>query len=126
MLHDVRHTGAMASALDVSTPATRFRLVAILEAITWATLLTAMFFKYALHNEAAMMVAGMLHGTVFLAYVLVTLLVAPLLGWKLGTTMLALVASIPPFGSVVFERWAAQRGALAELSMSVELGSSVR
>ncbi|MGZ4516614.1 MAG: DUF3817 domain-containing protein, partial [Mycobacteriaceae bacterium] len=36
----------MASMTDLSTPAARFRLVAVLEAISWAGLLIAMFFKW--------------------------------------------------------------------------------
>jgi integral membrane protein len=111
------HTGGMPFVIDVSTPASRFRLVAILEAISWAGLLTAMFFKYALHNEAAMMTMGMIHGTVFVAYVVLTLLASRPLAWNLKVLAVALVASIPPFGSVVFERWAAAHGQLGELSV---------
>lgn len=108
----------MPSVIDVSTPASRFRLVAILEAISWAGLLTAMFFKYALHNEAAMMTMGMIHGTVFVAYVVLALLASKPLAWNLKVLAVALlVASIPPFGSLVFERWAAAHGQLRELSV---------
>jgi hypothetical protein len=32
--------------------------------------------------------------------------------WDNRTTFLALVASIPPFGTVVFERWATKHGKL--------------
>lgn len=113
-----RHTGRMVSVTDAHTPATRFRLVAVLEAISWAGLLIAMFLKYVVvKNQIGVQVMGPIHGTVFIAYVLLTLLVARPLAWSRGTTILALVASVPPFGSIVFERWAAKRGNLAELSL---------
>lgn len=111
----------MASTTDLSTPATRFRLVAVLEAVSWAGLLIAMFFKWVVGADPTdlqlgVQIMGPIHGTVFVAYVLVTLLVARPLSWSLRTTILALVASVPPFGSIVFERWAARRGELGELS----------
>lgn len=117
------HTVVMVSMTDLSTPATRFRLVAVLEAISWAGLLIAMFFKWVVGAnptdlQLGVQIVGPIHGAVFLAYVLVTLMVARPLDWSLRTTALALVASVPPFGSIVFERWAAKRGELAELSVA--------
>jgi integral membrane protein len=117
------HTVVMVSMTDLSTPATRFRLVAVLEAISWAGLLIAMFFKWVVGAnptdlQLGVQIVGPIHGAVFLAYVLVTLMVARPLDWSLRTTGLALVASVPPFGSIVFERWAAKRGELAELSVA--------
>ncbi|RIK06853.1 MAG: hypothetical protein DCC47_17165 [Acidobacteria bacterium] len=97
----------MANFFDLSTPAKRFRFVAILEAFTWAGLLVGMAFKY---------IFGPLHGGVFVAFVLVALLTARALKWNLVTTGLALISSIPPFGTIVFEWWAARTGRLAELS----------
>ena len=118
----IGHTGGMPSVMDVSTPATRFRLLAVLEAISWAGLLIAMFFKWVVGAEPTdlqlgVQVMGPIHGAVFLGYVLVSLLVARPLAWNSKTIFLALLASIPPFGSVIFERWAARRGELAELSL---------
>lgn len=111
----------MASALDVSTPAARFRLVAVAEAVTWVGLLVAMFCKYVLDTgaEGGVPVMGPIHGAVFVVYVLVTLATVKPLRWDTRTTLLALVASIPPFGSIVFERWAARTGRLGELSTEV-------
>ena len=59
------------------TPALLFRRVAIAEAITWAPLLTGMFLKYVTETtELGVRVFGMLHGVVFVAYGVVTLVVA--------------------------------------------------
>ncbi|AZG43887.1 DUF3817 domain-containing protein [Gordonia insulae] len=108
--------GTMSQFLDLSTPAKRFRLVAVLEAITWLALLIAMFFKWVLGHTEAVAVPGMVHGIVFVLFVLVSLVTAVQLRWRVGVTALALVSSIPPFGTLVFEWWAQRNGHLAELS----------
>ncbi|MFT4044606.1 MAG: DUF3817 domain-containing protein [Gordonia sp. (in: high G+C Gram-positive bacteria)] len=101
---------------SVSTTATRFRFIAILEALSWLALLIAMYFKWVLGHTEAVRIPGMVHGAVFIAFVLIALLSARRLKWSVGVTLLALVSSVPPFGSVVFERWAVRAGHMAELS----------
>jgi len=101
---------------DLSTPAKRFRFIAILEAITWLALLISMAVKYGADNESATFVPGMVHGVVFVCFVVVSLLTARALKWNFKVTAWALFSSIPPFGSIVFELWAQRRGHLAELS----------
>lgn len=103
---------------DLSTPARRFRLVAVIEAITWALLLAGMGLKYGAGIESATMIVGSLHGAAFVAYVVVTLLSARALGWDVTVTLLALAASVPPFFTVAFEWWAKREGYLAELSLA--------
>src|SRR5690606_20883934 len=59
------------------SPRRLFRTVAIAEAITWALLLTGMFLKDVTETtELGVRVGGMLHGVVFVAYVVVTVVVA--------------------------------------------------
>jgi integral membrane protein len=108
---------SMTRIFDLSTPAKRFRFVAILEAITWAALLVAMFFKWVLGHTEAVAVPGMTHGIVFVVFVVISLVTALSLKWNLKVTALALASSIPPFGTLVFEWWAARNGHLAELSV---------
>ncbi|MGB3696832.1 MAG: DUF3817 domain-containing protein [Gordonia sp. (in: high G+C Gram-positive bacteria)] len=103
---------------NVSTPAKRFRLIAVVEAITWGLLLIGMAVKYGAGIDSATMVPGALHGAAFVVYLVVTLLTARSLGWNLKVLALALVASIPPFFTVWFEVWAKNNGHLAELSDS--------
>jgi len=38
------------------------------------------------------------------------------LRWGFFTGVVAIVASVPPFGTLLFERWVARTGRLAELS----------
>ncbi|NDZ93140.1 DUF3817 domain-containing protein [Streptomyces sp. SID6673] len=106
----------MSHFFDLSTPAKRFRFVAVLEAITWLALLIAMFFKWVLGHTEAVAVPGMVHGIVFVLFVIVSVITAVQLRWSVGVTVLALVSSIPPFGTLVFEWWAQRNGHLAELS----------
>ncbi|GGP46550.1 DUF3817 domain-containing protein [Saccharothrix coeruleofusca] len=96
-----------------TSPVGRFRLLALAEAVSWAGLLIGMFFKYVVvGNEIGVKVFGPIHGAIFVGYVLVTLMLAH--RWDRRTTFLALVASVPPFGTVVFERWALKTGRLDE------------
>jgi integral membrane protein len=93
----------------------RFRILALAEAISWAGLLLGMFFKYVVvQNEIGVKVFGPIHGLIFVGYVLVTLMAVAPLKWDMRTTVLALLASIPPFGTVIFERWASKTGRLSE------------
>ena len=95
-------------------PLSLFRRVAIAEAVTWALLLTGMFLKYVTETtELGVRVFGMAHGVVFLAYCVTTLVVAVDQRWRFGRLVLGLVASVPPFATVWFDRYAERRGALA-------------
>lgn len=95
------------------TPRGVFRALAITEAVTWALLLTGMFLKYVTETtELGVQVFGMVHGVVFIAYCLVTVLVAIDQGWSLGRFALGLVAAVPPFATLPFESYAERRGLL--------------
>lgn len=83
---------------------TLFRAVAIAEACSWAGLLIGMFFKYVVvGNDIGVTVFGPIHGALFVAYGVITLLTARTLHWSVGTTVLALAASIPPLATLWFE-----------------------
>ena len=95
------------------TVATAFRVAAVAEACSWVGLLIGMFVKYVPEtSEIGVKIFGPIHGAIFVAYVLVTLLAARVLRWSAGTTVLALAASVPPLVTIWFERWATRRGAL--------------
>ena len=97
------------------TPLTLFRRVAVTEAVTWALLLTGMVLKYGTHTtDLAVRVFGMAHGVVFIAYCLSTVLVAVDQRWSRGRMLLGLVCSVPPFATVLFERYAESRGLLGD------------
>ncbi|MGH3518230.1 MAG: DUF3817 domain-containing protein [Haloechinothrix sp.] len=93
--------------------ATLFRVVAIAEALSWAGLLVGMFFKYVVGlGEGGVPVVGMVHGIVFMVYVVVTLGVFRVLGWNVKTLGLALLSSVPPLFTWFFEMWALRSGKL--------------
>lgn len=95
------------------TPRSLFRTLAVAEAFTWAGLLVGMFLKYVTETtELGVRIFGMVHGIVFIAYGLVTLVVAIDQRWSLGRTVLGLVAAIPPFATLPFEVYADRRGLL--------------
>ena len=95
------------------TPRTTFRALAVAEAVTWGLLLTGMFLKYVTETtELGVRVFGMVHGVVFIAYCLVTVVVAVDQRWSLPRTALGLVAAVPPFATLLFEAYAERRDLL--------------
>ncbi|MBY6368276.1 DUF3817 domain-containing protein [Rhodococcoides corynebacterioides] len=91
-----------------------FRIVAVAEAVTWVALLVGMAIKYIPEPniDSAVRYPGAAHGAVFVLYLLVTVATALALRWSKGLTVIALLASIPPLGTVVFEIWANRTGRL--------------
>ncbi|WFF04329.1 DUF3817 domain-containing protein [Micromonospora sp. WMMD964] len=90
-----------------------FVAAAIAEACSWLALLVGMLVKYGPpENELGVQIFGPIHGGLFVAYVLLVLAVARLHRWSLLATAVALVSAVPPFATVVFERWARRRGML--------------
>ncbi|WP_166134460.1 DUF3817 domain-containing protein [Nocardioides ochotonae] len=97
------------------TPIRLYRFIARAEAVTWALLLGGMFLKYVTQTtELGVRIGGMVHGAVFIAYCLSTVLVALDQRWPLKQTALGLVAAVPPFATVPFEIHAERRGLLAD------------
>jgi integral membrane protein len=98
------------------TPRTQVRLfqaVAIAEAVSWVGLLVGMYFKYLTDaGELGVKLFGPIHGGIFIAYVLLTLLVGRTLRWSRWTTLAGLVCSVPPFATLVFDLWALRTGRL--------------
>ena len=90
-----------------------FRGVAVAEAVSWCGLLVGMFVKYVLdRGERGVEVFGQIHGVVVLVYVAAALVMWRRQRWTSRTLVLALLASVPPLGSIVFERWATRNGQL--------------
>ena len=95
------------------SPLTLFRRVAVAEAVTWGLLLTGMFLKYVTTTtELGVQVFGMVHGVVFIAYCLATVLVAVDQRWSFRMLVAGLACAVPPFATVPFERYAERRDAL--------------
>ncbi len=96
------------------SPLKLFRRVAIAEAVTWSLLLIGMFLKYVTQTtELGVRAGGMLHGVVFVAFCVTTVVVAIDQRWSVGRTVLGLVSAVPPFFTVLFDLYAERRGWLA-------------
>jgi len=103
---------AMTGAFDLRSIAGWFRLVALLEAVSWVGLLVGMYFKYlaSAPTEIGVKVFGMAHGLIFMAFVVAALSAGIAFKWAIGTWLLAVIASIVPLGSVIFLIWADRTG----------------
>ncbi|RZK62829.1 MAG: DUF3817 domain-containing protein [Hymenobacter sp.] len=83
----------------------RLRVVSILEGVSLLALLgIAMPLKYLAHQPAAVRVVGMLHGVLFVSYVLLLAQTAIERRWPLAKAGLGLLLSVVPFGAFYAER----------------------
>lgn len=83
-----------------------FRLAALAEAVGWTLLIAGIIIKYGLlqGNDAPVKVAGSVHGMLFLFYAVIAFVTYPSLGWTRLHAIFGLAASVPPYGSLLFER----------------------
>ena len=82
-----------------------FRKVAFWEGISYLLLLgVAMPLKYMADMPKAVSIVGMAHGILFLLYLLFLYLVWHERDWKLSRVAIAFVASLLPFGTMVFDK----------------------
>lgn len=82
-----------------------FRLAAIAEAVGWTMLIIGIACKQlpVSYNEVPVQIAGRIHGVLFLLYIVAVIVVAPSLRWGWIRVLVAGAASMPPYGSLVFE-----------------------
>jgi integral membrane protein len=114
---------AMTGAFDLRSVAGWFRLVALLEAVSWVGLLVGMYFKYLASSptEVGVKVFGMAHGLIFVAFVVAAFLAGFAFKWAIGTWLLASIASIVPLGSVIFLIWADRTGKMGATAPSAAI-----
>ncbi len=97
------------------SPRRTFRALALAEAVTWTLLLAGMVLKYALEvTELGVRVGGGLHGFVFLAYCVATVLVGVDARWSPGRVLLGLAAAFVPYATVPFVHLVDRSGGLHE------------
>jgi integral membrane protein len=90
----------------LKSPVGRFRIVAIAEALSWLGLLIGMFVKYVVvHDPIGVKIMGPIHGALFVAYIVCTLDAMAHLKKSPGVMLIGLVAAVPPFTTLWFERW---------------------
>lgn len=90
-----------------------FRVVAIAEACSWAGLLIGMYAKYiAATTELGVKVFGPIHGGLFVAYLAGVLVASLKFGWSRKFTLVGVIASVPPFMTIIFDVFAERSGRL--------------
>ena len=91
--------------MHLPSPLRLFRIVATAEAVTWTLLVVGMVLKYVTKTtELGVRVGGMLHGIVFIAYVLTCVALWVDQRWSPRTALTALASAIPPWLTLWFER----------------------
>lgn len=79
------------------------RYVAFAEATSFLALLVAAYFKHDGQGETGVSILGPIHGALFLAYVILTLVAREAAGWNATTTLLVLIGAVLPFGGYVVD-----------------------
>lgn len=88
-----------------SDPVTRFRYVAYAEGISFLLLLLiAMPLKYMAGIPEGVKYIGWAHGLLFVLYLALVMEVRSELQWSFGKVLMALVASVLPFGPFIIDR----------------------
>jgi integral membrane protein len=90
------------SGLRAATQA--FRVVAVVEAVSYLVLLGAVVLKRVLDGPDLVSVLGPIHGIAFLVYLALVLRIRESQGWNLGRTIVVILLSAVPFGGFWVER----------------------
>lgn len=99
------------------------RFIGIAEGISFLVLLLiAMPLKYFFGIPIAVKVVGWMHGVLFILYILVVLLAIKAMDWSFFGVIIALAASLIPFGTFVLDKsWKRREEVMKETSTSREL-----
>jgi integral membrane protein len=88
-----------------------FRLAAFGEAIGWTLLIIGIILKrYIMHgDDTVVLIAGQIHGMIFFGYLVAAVGLYPSLGWSRLRAVISLAASVPPYGTLLVEQYAAHK-----------------
>lgn len=81
-----------------------FRIAAFAEAIGWSLLITGIVLEHLTGSHAPVAAAGRIHGMLFFGYMVAAVGLYPNLKWNRWAGLIALAASVPPYGSLIFEQ----------------------
>lgn len=95
------------------SPRTLYARIALAEVVSWTLLLVGMFLKYVTGTtDLGVRVFGLVHGVVFIAFALVTLLLWVNQRWTVREGLLGLLVGVPPYLTVWWERRLERAGRL--------------
>jgi len=95
------------------TPKSLFRVLAIAEAVSWTLLITGLILRATMGLGIATVIAGSIHGFVFLSYGATAILLAFNNRWRAWPTIVAIVSAIVPYATIPTEIWLSRTGRLA-------------
>ena len=75
-----------------------FKIIALLETISWAALIVTMFIKYGWDKENATQITGMVHGFLFVAFAVMLLGVKAAQSWPTSRAVKIFLLSFIPIG----------------------------
>lgn len=88
------------------SPRLFYRTVAIAEAVTWTGLITGMLLKYVGNmGGLPVLIAGSIHGFVFITYALTAVLVGVNQHWSVKRIVFAVFTAIVPYATIPFDIW---------------------
>lgn len=88
------------------TPASVYGVMAVAEMVTWTGLIIAMVARYGFsYSGELFFVAGLSHGVIFIAYCVTAVVVGVNQRWGPGVIVVSLLAAIPPWATLPFDRW---------------------
>lgn len=82
-----------------------FRLVALLEGISFLALFITMYMKYKMEMPLPNMIVGMAHGFLFIGYIILAVLCYNQYKWSIKQLFFVLLASLVPFGTFVMDKY---------------------
>lgn len=85
--------------MNLKTTLGQFRLIAILEGISYLLFAVTMPMKYVLEIPEPNYIVGMAHGVLFITYIALCSFIIFKYKWSFKTSLLAMVASLIPFGT---------------------------
>jgi integral membrane protein len=93
------------NTVKAKTPLNRFLTIGTIEGLSYLILLfIAMPLKYYAGIPEAVKVIGMIHGVLFVAFIVALIYVANFYGWKLKTVIIAFILSLIPFGTFLLKK----------------------
>lgn len=94
------------------TPRKLFFVLSIAEAVSWTLLITALILRATLGLQIATVIAGSIHGFVFLSYGATAILLAFNNRWSAWPAIVAIVSAIVPYATIPTEIWLSRSGRL--------------
>lgn len=95
------------------TPLNLFRTLAFAEVVSWTLLITGLLLRAFADLQIATVIAGSIHGFVFLSYGATAILVAFNQRWGAWPALVAIISAIIPYATIPTEMWLHKTGRLA-------------